>query len=347
MLPPSLQHSISPPDKVAEQAALSRQQQLTKPPGSLGLLEQLACRFAGFQGRAIPVLTKIIIRVFAADHGIATRGVSAFPQTVTAQMVANFCSGGAAISVLARRQGADFAVVNMGCLNPVADHVLLTNSPIAAATADFSEAAAMSVTQLQAALTAGVQALAADDTISVFVGGEMGIGNTTSAAAILAIMLDLPAARVTGHGTGITDTQWALKCQLIDQARTLHLCTAEQPLEVLRCVGGFEIAALVGAYLGAAQRGIPSLVDGFISTVAALVAVAIDPAVRDWLLFAHRSTEAGHQLALSALDATPLLALDMRLGEGSGAALALDIVNAALCLHRQMASFTEAGVSNG
>lgn len=346
MLPRCLQHPISSPDKAAEQAALARQQQLTKPPGSLGVLEQLACRFAGFQGRAIPALSKTLIRVFAADHGIAARGVSAFPQAVSAQMVANFCHGGAAICVLARRQGADFGVVNVGCISPVADHALLRNCPVAAGTKDFSEAPAMSASELTRALEMGVQALGEGD-CSVFVGGEMGIGNTTSAAALLAAVLDLPAEQVAGRGTGISDTQWAHKCQLIHQARALHRCNAYQPLEVLRCLGGFEIAALVGAYLGAAQRGIPSLVDGFISTVAALLAVVIDPAVRDWLLFAHRSAEAGHQLALSELDARPLLSLDMRLGEGSGAALALDIVSAALCLHGQMASFTEAGVSDG
>ncbi|WP_041522929.1 nicotinate-nucleotide--dimethylbenzimidazole phosphoribosyltransferase [Gilvimarinus agarilyticus] len=342
-LPEWLTRPIEAPDANAESEARAHQAQLTKPAGSLGRLEQLAVTFAGYQGRSKPALENIIVRVFAADHGIAARGTSAYPQEVTAQMVANFCHGGAAISVLAKQLDADFRAVNLGCVGPVAAHKNLVDYAIAPATADFSQAPAMTVTQLNKALDAGfLQAQPGD----LFIGGEMGIGNTTSAAALLAALFQLAPEAITGKGTGIDDATLTRKTQLIATALGYHREHLTHPAAILQRLGGFEIAALVGAYVGSAQRGVPVLVDGFISTAAAAVAVALQPTLAPWLVYGHLSNEAGHKLALEQLGATPLLALDMRLGEGSGAALAAGVIQQALALHSQMATFADAGVSH-
>jgi nicotinate-nucleotide--dimethylbenzimidazole phosphoribosyltransferase len=317
--------------------------QLTKPAGSLGQLEQLAVAFAGFQGCAKPQLTNIVVRVFAADHGIAAQGTSAYPQAVTAQMVANFCHGGAAVSVLASLLDADFGAVNVGCIAPVPAHKLLQDKSIAPSTADFSRQPAMTTAQLNAALEVGY---AQTKPAHLFIGGEMGIGNTTSASALLAALFALPPAEITGKGTGINDATLTRKTQLISAALTHHRSQLTGPAAILQYLGGFEIAALVGAYIGSAQRGVPVLVDGFISTAAAALAVALSPSLAPWLLFAHLSNESGHKLALAKLNVKPILALDMRLGEGSGAALAAGVIRQALALHRGMATFNDAGVSH-
>ncbi|WP_341938662.1 nicotinate-nucleotide--dimethylbenzimidazole phosphoribosyltransferase [Marinimicrobium sp. C2-29] len=346
-----LDQPVAPIDSRAAEAARQRQAQLTKPPGSLGRLETLAEQFAGWQGQVRPALERIRLCVFAADHGIAARGVSAFPQAVTAQMVNNFCRGGAAVSVLGERCDADFRVINLGCVVPPQPHPRLIDRTLNQAagqqgTADFSEAAAMTEEQLSLALAAGREQVDDEQTIQLFIGGEMGIGNTTSASALAAALLGLDAGRVVGRGTGIDGETLERKRELIDYALALHRVNTTQPLQALRCLGGFEIAALVGAYVRCAQRGIPVLVDGFISTAAALVACRLCPPVRSWLLFAHQSTEPGHRLMLKFLEAQPLLSLEMRLGEGSGAALAVPLLQSALALHSQMATFSEAGVSD-
>lgn len=337
-------------DKDAVAAARARQAQLTKPPGSLGRLETVAECFAGWQRRAVPVIDRVDVVVFAGDHGVVAQGVSAFPQAVTAQMIANFATGGAAISVLAREQGADLAVVNLGTVAPVAQAAAVVDLQLAPGTADFTRAPAMTTALCTTALEAGRAQV--DAGADLFIGGEMGIGNTTSAAAVLAALTGLPARQVVGRGTGVDDAGLQRKQAVVQAGLARHgrefdrHAGAELALAVLSRLGGLEIAALVGAYLAAAQAGVPVLVDGFISTVAALVASRINPGCRDWMLFGHRSAEAGHRQALDALSASPLLDLDMRLGEGSGAVLALGIVRAALAVHAGMATFAGAGVDH-
>jgi nicotinate-nucleotide--dimethylbenzimidazole phosphoribosyltransferase len=343
------QHWILEPSQelnaTAMAAAQARQSQLTKPTGSLGMLEQLAITFAGWQGVEQATLNTILVRVFAADHGVCAQGVSAFPQEVTAQMIMNFVNGGAAISVLAKSMGADFQVINLGAATVIADAAKLINSPIAAATQDFTKHAAMSSAQLQQALGAG-QMHVSDPNAQLFIGGDMGIANTTSASAIYSAVLGLTSEQTVGPGTGVDAQGIQAKQDVINRALDLHSDALNDPQEILRCVGGFEIAGLVGSYIAAAQAGIPILVDGFISTAAALLAVEINPSVREWMIFAHKSAEPAHCHALEYLHATPLLDLDMRLGEGSGAAVAVSLIRSALELHSGMATFAQAGVTD-
>lgn len=340
-----LTQPLAVPNLRARDAARVRQSQLTKPPGSLGRMETIAEQFAAWQGRSIPELNRIRLSVFAADHGVAAQGVSAFPQEVTAQMVKNFCAGGAAVSVLGKLFDADFRVVNLGCVAPVPSHPQLLERHIAPGTADLAQGEAMTEPQLAQALEAGREQVQGGE-FELFIGGEMGIGNTTSASALEAALLGLSAERVVGRGTGIDGATLERKRELIDAALALHRLHSGQPLKILQCLGGFEIAALVGAYLACGQRGVPVLVDGFISTAAALTACRLAPDLRPWLLFAHQSAEPGHRLMLKFLEADPLLSLEMRLGEGSGAALAVPLLQSALTLHRNMATFSEAGVTD-
>jgi nicotinate-nucleotide--dimethylbenzimidazole phosphoribosyltransferase len=353
-----LQQSVKPLDENARGAAQSRQQQLTKPPGALGRLEDLAIQLAAMQGREQPQVEGVFIGVFAGDHGIAQEGVSAFPQAVTAEMVKNFARGGAAISVLAKQLGATLEVVNLGTAFDTGELPGVLQCNLGKGTANFAQQAAMSEEQLAAALQAGRDsaARAAKLGASLYIGGEMGIANTTSAAAVACALLQLLPQQLAGPGTGLDLAGVQHKAQVIARALALHGPLLPSPvngrgiegegaLEVLRHVGGFEIAALTGAYLAAAQNGLPVLVDGFISSVAALVAVRFRPDVSDWLLFAHASAEPGHQRVLAALHAEPLLNLGMRLGEGSGAAVAVPLIRLACALHNGMATFAEAGVS--
>ncbi len=327
-----------------EEKARAYQLTLTKPPGSLGVLEEIAVRFCGFQHSLKPRCDNICVRVFAADHGVCAQGVSAFPQVVTGQMIENFLHGGAAISVLSESLNADFAVVNMGVVSPVGSHPKLHDRAIAPGTADFTQGVAMSEAQCFAAMEAGrAEVLDAD----VFIGGEMGIGNTTAASALLAIWLDLPISTLVGPGTGLDPAGVQRKAQVVAAAVTKHKATENDPLKVLAALGGFEIAALTGAYIACAQRGVPAVVDGFISTAAALAAVKINASVLPWLVFSHQSAEPGHRLALENLRARPLLDIGMRLGEGSGAAVALPLIQTAISLHNNMATFAQAGVSSG
>jgi len=338
-------------DAEATAGARARQQQLTKPPGSLGRLEQIAEAFAGWQGKAIPALGLVDVCVFAADHGIAARGVSAFPQAVTAQMIANFATGGAAVSVLAREQHARLAIVNMGTVAPIPASGGVIDVQLAPGTADFTTEPAMSDGVFAAALAAGRDRV--DAGASLFIGGEMGIANTTSAAAVLAALTGVDAGRAVGRGTGVDDGGLVRKQETVAAGLALHapavadLPQPERACEILRRLGGLEIVALAGSVIACAQAGVPVLVDGFISTVAALAACEINPGCRDWLAFGHRSAEAGHEHALAALQAEPLLALDMRLGEGSGAVVALGVLRSALALHAGMATFADAGVADG
>ncbi|GLQ96652.1 nicotinate-nucleotide--dimethylbenzimidazole phosphoribosyltransferase [Dyella mobilis] len=335
------------PDAVLADAARAHQLQLTKPPGSLGLLEALAIQLASLQHTSKPALERVWISVFAGDHGVADEGVSAFPQVVTGEMVRNFASGGAAISVLARTLGANLEVVNLGTVNDPGDIPGVRRAIIAPSTANFCLAPAMTVEQLDAAMSIGAQsvqaALAAK--AQLFIGGEMGIANTTAAAAVASALLDEPPSCLAGAGTGLDAAGIRHKVSVLERALERH-ADASTALEQLRCLGGFEIAALTGAYVAAAQAGLPVLVDGFITTTAALAAVTIQPDVRPWLLFAHRSKEHGHAHLLNVLAAQPVLDLGLRLGEASGAATAVPLLRLACALHNGMATFEQAGVSN-
>lgn len=324
-------------------AAKTHQAALTKPAGSLGLLEEIAISFSAWQQTNSPSLNSTQIAVFAGDHGVCAQGVSAFPQEVTAQMIFNFCTGGAAISVLANEIGAQFSVVNMGVNANMDDAPNLINVPLMSGTNDFTIESAMTQQTLLAALQLGRQQV--DPNASLFIGGDMGIGNTTSASAIYSLLLKLPAETTVGPGTGVDKDGLAIKRQCLYRAFNKHAENLETPLGILQHVGGLEIAGLVGAYIECAQKGVPILVDGFITTAAALLAEAINPNCRDWMLFAHKSAEPAHTLALESLKATPILDLGMRLGEGSGAGVAVSIIKSALALHSNMATFATAGVS--
>ncbi|MBV7492880.1 nicotinate-nucleotide--dimethylbenzimidazole phosphoribosyltransferase [Pseudomonas sp. PDM24] len=337
-----------PIDAQAVEQALVRQQQLTKPAGSLGRLESVAVQLAGLQGQVKPTLDQLWIAIFAGDHGVVAEGVSAFPQEVTGQMLLNFVSGGAAISVLARQLGASLEVVDLGTVTPSLNLPGVRHLNIGPGTANFVQGPAMTQAQGELALQAGrdsvQRAIAAG--AQLFIGGEMGIGNTTAASALACALLDCPVVHLAGPGTGLNAAGVSHKAQVIERALALHGAQRSNALQTLFNLGGFEIAALVGAYLACAQEGIAVLVDGFICSVAALVAVRLNPACREWLLFGHRGAEPGHRHVLETLNAEPLLDLGLRLGEGSGAALAVPLLRLACDLHGQMATFAEAAVAD-
>lgn len=339
---------IAAPNAAFYRRAQERQAQLTKPPGSLGMLETLAVRLAAMQGRDAPRIDNIHVCIFAADHGIAAEGVSAFPQAVTAEMVKNFAAGGAAINVLSRHAKASFEVVDVGLVQAV-DASGVIDHRVGAGTENFKLKPAMTAAQLQHALAAGESAVQRTlaNAADIFIGGEMGIANTTSASAIAAALLNIPATDITGAGTGLNAQQMMHKANVIAQALQLHRTALIEPLTILQYLGGFEIAALTGAYIAAARHGLPVLVDGFISSVAALSAVKICPDCRDWFFYGHHSEEKGHKIVLEALAAEPILNLGMRLGEASGAVLALPILQMACRLHNEMATFTQAQITTG
>ncbi|SEN39947.1 nicotinate-nucleotide-dimethylbenzimidazole phosphoribosyltransferase [Pseudomonas sp. ok272] len=328
--------------------ALARQQQLTKPAGSLGQLESLAVQLAGLQGRVKPSLEQPWIAIFAGDHGVVAEGVSAFPQAVTGQMLHNFVNGGAAISVLARQLHAHLEVVDLGTVTPSLSLPGVRHLHLGAGTANFVQGPAMTPAQGVLALQAGRDSVsrAIAQGADVFIGGEMGIGNTTAASALACSLLDCPVTQMTGPGTGLDVAGVSHKAQVIERALALHAAQRGDVLQTLFNLGGFEIAALVGAYLACAQEGVAVLVDGFICSVAALVAVRLNPGCRDWLLFGHRGAEPGHRHVLQVLGAQPMLDLGLRLGEGSGAALAVPLLRLACDLHGQMATFAEAAVAD-
>ena len=343
-----LNEAVHCPNTDASAQARQHQAQLTKPPGSLGRLEELVVSLAGMQNRAEPRIENTAIVIFAADHGVAEEGVSAFPQAVTGEMIRNFSRGGAAISVLAKQIQSPLSVVNLGTALPIEELPNVLQLNIAAGTANFAKQPAMHQDTCAEALLAGKDVIDSLGAIDVFIAGEMGIANTTSATALAAVLLDMDASALAGAGTGLNAAGIAHKATVINQAIALHgLNRNSQPLTVLETVGGLEIAAIVGAYLRCAQKGIPVLVDGFICSVAALVADRLQPAIRPWMIFSHQSAEAGHRHILQALDAKPLLDLGMRLGEGSGAAVALPLLKTACLLHNNMATFAQADVSQG
>ncbi len=328
--------------------ALARQSQLTKPPGSLGRLEEIAVRLASMQQREQPSIEAIQITVFVADHGVVEEGVSAFPQSVTRAMLENFVSGGAAISVLAKLQSASLEVVDVGIKGGASGLNNVVQASAGEGTANFVFKPAMSRSQLFQSLNAGREAVdrAVLTGADLFVGGEMGIGNTTTASALACALLNEPAEKLVGSGTGVDQAGIRRKQEVIRRALEKHEKQLSSPLSILQHLGGFEISALTGAYIRCGQKGLPVIVDGFITTVAALLAVKIHPALKDWLFYGHQSQESGHRAVLPALDEKPLLDLDMRLGEGSGAAMAISLLRAACALHNKMATFEEAGIAS-
>jgi len=345
----------SPPPFDVDAAARARahQAQLTKPPGSLGRLEELAIFYAGARGR-FPVAppAKARIYVFAADHGVAAEGVSPYPSSVTAAMVANFLAGGAAISVLTRASDIELRVVDVGVASPIpgtgGSMAELLSFPVRAGTANFLREPAMSRAEAELALGVGARlaAEAADEGVEVLGAGEMGIGNTTAAAAIVAALTGAAPEVVVGRGTGVDDAGLARKLEVVRASLALHAPDRRDVLGALAAVGGLEIAAMAGLMLGGAQHHVPVVVDGFISGAAALVAARLAPGVRDFLCFSHLSAERGHRVVCDALDARPLFDLGMRLGEGTGAALAINLLRASVRLQSEMATFASAGVAN-
>lgn len=341
-----LSNNIAAPDQLYCTQAQQQQTQLTKPRGSLGELEQIAIRLAGLQQTQHPAVDRVWVSVFAADHGVATESVSAFPQSVTAAMVRNFARGNAAVNVLSRHVAASFEVVDVGLLNAV-NLAQVVVERAGNGTENFSKQAAMTQTQLQAALASGKHAVsrALKQQSQLFIGGEMGIANTTSASAIAVALTGLTATQLTGAGSGLTTAAVAHKIKIIEQAIDLHKNVLVTPLNVLQYLGGFEIAALLGAYIYAAQQRLPVLVDGFIASVAALLASNINPPATAWFFYAHCSHETGHRLVLKQLQARPLLDLGLRLGEGSGAVLAVPLLQMACKIHNEMATFEQAEIS--
>ncbi len=345
LFPVSWTNSPAKPSAQFLELAVQRQRSLVKPAGSLGRLETIAVHLAGMQGTETPTADNIHISVFVGDHGVCEEGISAYPQAVTAQMITNFANGGAAINVLAKLLGAALEVVNLGTVTDTPDLPGVINARIAPCTRNFVDVDAMTSQQVAKALHYGDEAAerAARSGCQLFIGGEMGIGNTTSAAAIACALLNKNPMQLAGPGSGLDAAGVRHKAEVIIQALQRH-DDDEHPMAVLKSFGGFEIAALAGAIAGCAARGLPVLIDGFIVTVAALIAVSEQPDIRPWLLFSHRSAEPGHQAVLDALNATPLVDMDMRLGEGSGAAVAVPLIRAACALHNEMASFDTAGV---
>lgn len=335
-------------DERARALAVARQRQLTKPTGALGRLEQLSLDVAAMQGRALPQCEQVAVIIFAGDHGVAVHGVSAYPQAVTAHMCMNFCHGGAAINVLARQASAQLRVVDVGVAAALPVHPQLIAAKVALGTADFTTTVAMSVQQCAQAIGVGQTQVAAliDEGAQLVVFGEMGIGNTTSASALMVAFTGLPITHCCGRGTGIDDETLSKKCQVVQAGIERHAHNHNDPLTLLAALGGLEIAAMVGGMFTAAQRRVPIMVDGFISSVAALTAIQLQPAVKDYMIWSHRSAEGPHAVLLDFLAVKPLLALEMRLGEGSGGILAIHLVRAACRTLQEMATFADAGVAN-
>jgi nicotinate-nucleotide--dimethylbenzimidazole phosphoribosyltransferase len=360
------------PDRSIEDQARARQGALTKPAGALGRLEDLACWLAARLGGVAPAMPAVEIFVFAADHGVANRGVSAYPQSVTEQMVHNFTRGGAAINVLARLNEARIEVVDVGVASDEPTPSGARAARIGRGTRDLVRESAMTDAEVAQAFEIGGRCV--DESYArgarLLIAGEMGIGNTTSAACLICALTGAAPADVVGRGTGIDDEALARKREAaaaaLDRLRVheraaprlggevlrevgARLAPAASlrvtPVRILAELGGYELATITGFYLAAARRGVPVILDGYLSAAAALMAVAIEPNSREWMLASHRSAELGHAVALRALELDPLVDFNLRLGEGSGAALSLSIVRAALALHREMATFAQAGVS--
>ena len=339
--------AITPVDRSLETEIRAHLDNLTKPPGSLGFLEDLAARYCLIQGKTAPQLGKKRIVTFAGDHGVAAEGVSAYPSEVTPQMVYNMLSGGAAINVLTNHVGADLQVVDIGVAAPLEGASGLLRRKVKPGTDNMCKGPAMSDTEAIQAIQVGVELAlaAADDGVTLLGTGEMGIANTTPSSALYACLIPCSVVEVTGRGTGIDDVRLLNKVNVIERALEVNARLCSDPLKALAAVGGLEIAGICGVILGAAGRRLPVVVDGFISSAAALVAIRLRESVSDYLFFSHCSAEVGHRAFFERLGIRPILDLDMRLGEGTGAALAMNVIESAVKIYNQMATFDSAGVS--
>ena len=335
-------------DEAAMAAARTRQGTLTKPPGSLGRLEELSIQLAGIMGKEIPEIKDKVIITMAGDHGVVAEGVSAFPQEVTPQMVMNFLYEGAAINVLAKHVGARITIVDIGVATEMETHPDLINKKVALGTKNMTKGPAMTRVEAEQAIMAGVEVVEAEIAkgLDIVGTGDMGIGNTTPSAAIAATLTGIAPAKLAGRGTGVDDDGLKRKIDAIERALEVNKPDSNDGLDILAKVGGFEIAGLVGVILGAAANHKPGMVDGYISTAAAMIAVAIAPMVKGYLISAHRSQEYGHMQMIEWLGLKPLVDLDFRLGEGTGAALGISLAEAACKILADMATFAEAGVSD-
>ncbi|MHB1006863.1 MAG: nicotinate-nucleotide--dimethylbenzimidazole phosphoribosyltransferase [Chloroflexota bacterium] len=338
---------IQPLDAQAMAAAAERQNNLTKPLGSLGRLEELSIRVAGIQGKARPVIENKVIVTMAGDHGVCAEGVSAYPPAVTPQMVFNFLRGGAAINALSRHVGARMVIVDVGVAEPMPEHPGLLNRNVARGTANMAQGPAMTREQAIQALEVGIEVVERELArgLDIVGTGDMGIGNTTPSSAIVSAITGEPAALLTGRGTGLNDEQLRHKIAVIERSLAVNRPDPKDGLDVLAKVGGLEIAGLAGVMLGAAAHRVVVVVDGFISGAAALIAYAICPTARDYMVAAHLSVEIGHQAVMRHLGLTPLVDLGLRLGEGTGAALGISLVEASVRVLNEMATFAEAGVA--
>jgi nicotinate-nucleotide--dimethylbenzimidazole phosphoribosyltransferase len=338
---------IEPVDSAWMGRAKERLDSLTKPPGSLGRLEELAATYVAIRQDPLPPLENKRVVVFAADHGVVAEGVSAFPQEVTHQMVYNFLRGGAGINVLARHVGATVEVVDIGVNHNFREAPGLVSRKVAYGSRNLAREPALTREQALEALLVGAERAQAaiDEGVDALAAGDMGIGNTTPAAALAAAFTGRPVSAVTGRGTGINDARWSHKVAVINRALLLHKPDPTDPLGALAAVGGLEIAGIAGLILGAAAGRRPLLLDGFIATAGAMVAMRLAPAAAGYLIAAHRSVEPGHQTMLEALGLKPLFILQMRLGEGTGAALGLGLLQAAYRIYTEMATFAEAEVA--
>lgn len=348
MIVQNLVDHIQPLDLRAMQLARARQDDLTKPRGSLGQLEKISIQIAGITGNPRPIIADKVITVMAGDHGVVTEGVSAYPAEVTSQMVINFLMGGAAINVLSQHVGARVVIADLGVAGSLDEHSGLINQKIAFGTENIAKGPAMTKGQAEEAIQAGAKIVEHELNrgLDILATGDMGIGNTTPSAAIAVALTGRPAVDIVGRGTGVDDDGLQRKINAVKKAIAVNQPDSTDGLDVLAKVGGFEIAGLVGAILTAAANRKPIVIDGFISTAAAMIAVKIAPRACDYLISAHCSQELGHKIMLDWLGLQPLLDLDMRLGEGSGAVLGISIVEAACKILDEMATFSEAGVSD-
>lgn len=340
--------SIPLPDPISESAARARQATLTKPPGSLGRLEDLSIQLAAATGQTRPSFARKAVIVMAADHGVTAEGVSAYPAAVTPQMVMNFVRGGAAINVLARQAPARVIVVDIGVAYDFDPQPGLLLRKIAPGTQNMTHGPAMTRAQAETAIAEGIDVVQMEiaNGLDLVATGDMGIGNTTASAAITAVITGRPVSEVTGRGTGIDAVGLQRKITVIEKAIKVNAPDPQDALEVVGKVGGLEIAGLAGVMIGAAAKRVPVVIDGFISGAAALIACGLCAEVKPYLIAGHQSVEAGHRLILNHLSLHPLLDLNLRLGEGTGAVLAFFLVDAAAHLLNEMATFSEAGVSN-
>ena len=340
---------IQPLDRTLLEAAQARLDNKTKPLGSLGRLEEFARRFVAISGTLEPDTAKKVIYTFAGDHGVVEEGVSAFPKEVTPQMVLNFLRGGAGVNVLSRHAGVEVRVVDIGVDYHFGLVPELIVRKIARGTANFAKGPAMSREQAVAAIEVGIELAnkAKEEGVAMLGTGEMGIGNTTPSSALIAAVSGKSAAEVTHRGTGISDSALANKIRVIEQGLRLNNPDPNDPIDILAKVGGLEIAGIAGLVLGGAANRIPVVVDGFISTAGALIASEINPQVREYIFAAHQSVEIGHRFMLERIGVEPILDLGMRLGEGTGAALAMGIIEGAVKVLNEMATFGEAGVAEG